>query len=354
LSQVDQDQFHRTINLFTRSQIALYPVDAQGLQMQPSYDTTNAPRAPAQPRFDSSNKRTGVDNDPTRAESDDVRSDRLRSSEHSTMDKMAVDTGGRAFYNTNDLSDAVSKAVDSGSTFYTVTYTPSNHTQNGAYRSIHVALAASVAGKGLRLDYRRGYFADKDGPHSESAMATAGAISTQRAEDAMTAMVMAHGAPAPEEVLFESRILPASTSTESSVASGNQMNPKSTVAGPFRRYSVDYVALPNQFTLVEGTTGRHTGAIEFLGYVYDEGGKLLVLDGRTVRLDLSAKGYARFLEKPFHLRLELSAPVKTGRFFRIAVRDVPSDRYGVIEVAADSVSRLAPAQANGSAVTQRP
>ena len=76
--------------------------------------------------------------------------------EHATMQKMADATGGRAFVNTNGLTDAVANAIDEGSNFYTLAYTPANSTRDGGFRKIKVQLAR----EGLTLAYRQGYFAD--------------------------------------------------------------------------------------------------------------------------------------------------------------------------------------------------
>ena len=70
--------------------------------------------------------------------------------EHTTMEQMASDTGGHAFYNTNGLASAVAKAIDAGSNYYTLTYTPTDHNWNGSYRNIHVELAGQAAAQGLQ------------------------------------------------------------------------------------------------------------------------------------------------------------------------------------------------------------
>ena len=40
------------------------------------------------------------------------------------MEQVAEDTGGHAFYNTNGLAGATTKAIEAGSHYYTLTYTP--------------------------------------------------------------------------------------------------------------------------------------------------------------------------------------------------------------------------------------
>lgn len=63
-----------------------------------------------------------------------------------------------AFYGTNDLKNAVSRSVEQGSNYYTLAYMPGNRDRTGKYRKVEVKTATS----GLRLTYRRGYYALPD------------------------------------------------------------------------------------------------------------------------------------------------------------------------------------------------
>ncbi len=74
------------------------------------------------------------------------------------MDEIARDTGGKAFYNTNGLNDALAQIADSGSYFYTMTYTPTNTAVDGKFRKIQVKIARDDSA-GAKLSYRRGYYA---------------------------------------------------------------------------------------------------------------------------------------------------------------------------------------------------
>jgi hypothetical protein len=56
------------------------------------------------------------------------------------MNQLAEDTGGDAFYNTNDLATAVQRAIEAGSNYYTLLYQPADRNSEAGYRSIHVAL----------------------------------------------------------------------------------------------------------------------------------------------------------------------------------------------------------------------
>jgi VWFA-related protein len=72
------------------------------------------------------------------------------------MNVIADSTGGRAFYNTNGLREAMDAAVRQGSEYYTLTYAPSNTKADGSERKIKVVLKDP----GYQLSYRRSYLAD--------------------------------------------------------------------------------------------------------------------------------------------------------------------------------------------------
>jgi hypothetical protein len=50
----------------------------------------------------------------------------------------ATETGGRAFYNTNDLKDAIRKALEDCELTYTLGYYPDHGQWEGRYRTIKV------------------------------------------------------------------------------------------------------------------------------------------------------------------------------------------------------------------------
>ena len=72
--------------------------------------------------------------------------------------EIAAQTGGRAFYNTNDLKAAMLLGVEHGANYYTLAYLPRNQKWNGAFRRITVKINRPR----VRLDYREGYYGTKD------------------------------------------------------------------------------------------------------------------------------------------------------------------------------------------------
>jgi VWFA-related protein len=72
-----------------------------------------------------------------------------------TMRFYADETGGRAYAHTNDLAHSIGRAVDDSRQTYVLGYRSTKQTLDGNYRSIVV----KVAGKGLIVRHRRGYWA---------------------------------------------------------------------------------------------------------------------------------------------------------------------------------------------------
>ena len=106
-----------TTNLLNATEVSIYPIDARG--------------------------------PPT-----DIPFER-KSAEFATMNLIGEQTGGRAFYNTNGLKEALETAADEGSSYYSLVYAPTNMKFDGSLRHISVHLEHGH----YNLAYRRTYFA---------------------------------------------------------------------------------------------------------------------------------------------------------------------------------------------------
>ena len=72
-----------------------------------------------------------------------------------TMDELAQRTGGRAFYNTNGIRQAIRRVVDDSRVNYVLGYYPQDVKWKGEFRKVKVR----VDRRGVRLQYRHGYAA---------------------------------------------------------------------------------------------------------------------------------------------------------------------------------------------------
>jgi VWFA-related protein len=80
-----------------------------------------------------------------------------------TMQELAEKTGGKAFYNSNDLASMVRSALEDSRTVYVLMYAPSDIRDDGKYHSLRVRTNR----RGVRLRYRPGYYADAPGTASQ-------------------------------------------------------------------------------------------------------------------------------------------------------------------------------------------
>ncbi|MGA7568416.1 MAG: VWA domain-containing protein, partial [Terriglobales bacterium] len=124
--------------------VALYPVDLHGLI-------------------------SGMENSVTRGGStfnDSAISNRASAqvsslqSAQGTMEEVAAETGGKAYFNENEIKDGVALAASDEKASYTLGYYPENKKWDGKMRNIKVKLDQGD----IQLRYRKGYFAIEPGP----------------------------------------------------------------------------------------------------------------------------------------------------------------------------------------------
>lgn len=138
-------QIAETAESLTDAQVAVYPVDARGLVNYSVFSAANS----GNDKFGRSLGRPGRMQQTISAESAALQS------AHGAMQDLAERTGGKAFYNRNDLDVAIRKSVEDGSTYYTLAYYPENKDWNGKFRKIHL----KVDRQGIKLRHRLGYYA---------------------------------------------------------------------------------------------------------------------------------------------------------------------------------------------------
>lgn len=155
-------QIERAAQALTDADIAVYPVDARGLMgsgLTAAGDYSEAPP----PEFSGE----GNEHLPTRAAPGNL----------DTMKTLAERTGGKAFYGSNDLADAMRRAVDDSRVTYTLGFYPAGVKWDGSFHNIKVR----VKKPGADVRTRKGYFALPDSaqatPESVQAIIAQTAIS---------------------------------------------------------------------------------------------------------------------------------------------------------------------------------
>jgi VWFA-related protein len=321
-----EDEFRGTVTLLARSQVAVYPIDARGLFNSPVFDA-------------STSRNYGGARGNARMQQDQNKFSNDTAEEHGTMRAMADATGGRAFVNTNGLTQAVSTAIEEGSNFYTLTYTPSTFERDGKLRKIKIQLDR----KGFKLAYRQGYYAENpDKTKSASAgqadatIVSASGLTPQATEH----LAMMRGAPAPAEIMISVGVVPmtSATLTEDKPAPGNM--PAAKTHGPYRRYSVNYDIDPRGLTFLRTPDGKIHSEFDLVIFVFNPDDILINSQISTVRITATLDQVRQMIGQGLYRHEEISAPAKGEYFFRIAVHDKHRDRYGAVEMATSEVKNL--------------
>jgi hypothetical protein len=265
--------------------------------------------------------------------------------EHGMMSQMAEETGGEAFVDTNDLKTAMSKAIEAGSNYYTITYSPPDHSQSDGYRKIEIKLDR----QGAKLVYRHSYFNDAATVHHDQAHEAKNDLPAYSYIHA----AMLHGAPDPVEMVFVANVRPSVTDTEKELAQGNQGDPK--VSGPYRRYTVTFVTNPKGLDCAAASDGTHHCILEFLTFVYNVDGTLINTQTNGMNSTFSPERFAALQKSElFTYRQQISVPVKGEYYLRIGLHDSTSGKVGALELPVSAIAKLPPVSQQSPAAGSRP
>ena len=139
----NQSQLRATVNTAIRSNVAFYPIDARGLSAAvPGGDATQAAAV-------GTNLYSGSQQNTLRTNFNN---------QQETLATLALDTGGKALLDSNDLTEGIRRVQQDFSSYYVLSYASSNSALDGRYRRIQVKLAPRLAGLRAKLDYRQGYY----------------------------------------------------------------------------------------------------------------------------------------------------------------------------------------------------
>jgi VWFA-related protein len=149
-----QTQIDHTADLLSNAQVAVYPVDAGTLANRDAY--TSLRNDDGNGNYLGNSARGGTRQGRGSAQASEIsRASEAVIASHATMSSVADQTGGKAFYNTNNLDKAIRESMDDGSTYYTLGYYPENKNWDGRFRKI----AVKINRPGIKLHYRQGFFA---------------------------------------------------------------------------------------------------------------------------------------------------------------------------------------------------
>jgi VWFA-related protein len=220
-------------------------------------------------------------------------SDELQAA-HSTMNDLAERTGGRAFYNTNDFGKAVRSSMDDGSTYYTLSYYPSDKHWNGKFRKISLRVNSPDA----KLRYRFGYFAIDPSSYQDRSASV-------RAQDFGQTLNLDY--PVSTALMFRAGVMPPSEKTQNKVV-------------------VNYLVDAHAIRFQNEDDGLQHATLSGAVQVYTEKGEPVKTEATTITTALAPEVFRQVLERslPFQMSFDL-AP---GKYvMRLGIRD---DRTGLI------------------------
>lgn len=138
----NQAQMHATVEAAVKAGVSFWPIDARGL-------VAGAPLGDASqgsPGGQSMYSGTAAS----------ASNDRFQQSQD-TLYALAADTGGKVFFDNNDLDAGIVRAQKAVSDYYLIGYYTTNTAMNGAFRKIKITVTLNAS-----LDYRKGYYANKE------------------------------------------------------------------------------------------------------------------------------------------------------------------------------------------------
>lgn len=183
------------------------------------------------------------------------------------MVSMAERTGGKTFYNRNDIDTGVRTSIDDGSTYYNMQYYPQNKKWDGRFRKIEVKLSRPH----VHLQYRQGYFAL--GPD-----ATLNTSSGRLARDIGTALTL--DAPAATGVLFQAGVAPPSAQTQN-------------------KYVVNFGIDPHTLNFQRGADGLEHAEIDCVVWAYHGNSAPTPFEGHPVAANLESSVYDQVMKSYF-------------------------------------------------------
>jgi VWFA-related protein len=263
--------------ILARANIAAYPVDARGL----------LPLTPANTRDD-----LGVGEEQARSVLGIAA--RVEQSDQPTgidaMQKMADDTGGRAFVNTNDLTGAIRKAVEDSAVTYTLGFYIGADSLDGKFHELKV----QVKREGLTIRYPKGYFATEDVPPTKD----------QNWKTVVTAV----------QSPIESSVIPLQAKVER-------------VSQPMPDSLRILCSIDIRNLRFVQTGDLRKGAVSVYVLQQDAAGKVLSQWSKTYDLQLSEKQYTALLKSgmPFRQDVQLKTSVTT---LRVLVEDPGTAEVG--------------------------
>ncbi|SRR6266700_370341 len=268
------------------AQIAIYPIDARGLEASAVFDASS-----------SGNDKLGrsMARNPTRIGTALRNESAGLQATHATMDDMAERTGGKAFYNRNDIDGAIRHSIQDGSTYYTLAYYPQNKDWNGKFRKIEIKVNRS----GVQLRHRLGYYAVNPQSFAEK---------NQKQQATAFGQALSLDFPVSTGLLFRAGVLTPSDQTQNKVL-------------------VNFGVDPHAISFERQADGLQHASLDCVVQAYSAKGKLIKTESSTINAALKPDTFTKIMQSTFPCRQFVDLP--SGNYFlRLGVRDTRTGLLG--------------------------
>ena len=307
--------------------MAVYPVDVKGLETNPLFSAASndglAPLTmPGPTAVPGQRPRVQISAVANAMMMDQMDQFSLaQTDEHSTMTKLAAETGGQAFFNTNDITKAIKTATEQGANYYALSYTPENKNYNGGYRKLKV----TVAGKKYHLAYRSGYYAID---------ALAPLKGSKDLASSLARAAMQQGSPQSRQIVFGVRVVPVGKPRIlEGLPPARSARKRKKDAGPveMQRYSIDHAVSVSDLHFRPTPEGKYHGVMNFMVTAFDGEGKQVASQVSEMNADLKPEAMKDMLAGGVRIHQEIDVPVNSVAM-RLGVEDVSDSHIGTMEI----------------------
>jgi VWFA-related protein len=309
-----EDEVEKTINALAAARVSVYPIDAGGV-IGPNEDITrNGDLAVINAHQPQSLQASAAAPDANPISSTIGGNFAFIASEG-----WAKSTGGKAYHD-NDLKEGLADAVQDGSSYYTLAYTPKIGEELGRERKIEVSIPT---GK-YKLAYHHSYF-------EQTPKEVKAAASTQ-AKDPLRPL-MDRGMPSFFDLQYRAHVEPAAVQPAAGAPIAGD-NPS--LARPFTRYTVRFALSPNQVNLVKGPDGVSRQNVEVALLIYSQEGKPLNWMVRFIGLAIRPEQMPIAQASGIPFRFDIDAPAGDV-YLRTGIYDASTSKAGTLEIPLSSV-----------------
>lgn len=318
------DDLRQLANVMTAGRIAIYPVDAHALATPTGYGPDEASTAgmgvggdasAAGPSFHGAGVGSTADNPVSSGAAfgtQQMVSQMNAAGNHMSMENLATATGGQALYNTNGIAGAVAKVRSIAEHYYTLAYSPTNKKYDGRLRQVDV----KVSQPGVRLEYRRGYYADDPAKTARQ---------TQVSYSNPLRAVMQRGAPDATQIPFRVQVKRAMQQPGAEQPQDRVGNEGAMLRGPVVRFDFHWNVNLHDVEFTATGNGMYHGEVDAVLDAFDGNGNILNNIYATLPLNLNDAEYKSLLKSGLPMKQALDVPVGLV-YLRAGVLD-PSTGY---------------------------